>query len=269
MRDFKYKKEMGYADPNEFIDLIRLVCSLKIDLNKLDPGNRVEVINFSVFLKNGAPIYLVGRDIFEKINQTKISDEIKYKDLKFPLKACTFMLPNEKIITYSVIEGYEKLYNGGTFNFCDEKTGDNKWFFCASKTKHRGDSSTLNSSYLIAGEIGYVGDDSDTSKEENKEIFEDRMFCLKMILLMQDRPEIIHGANVLRKAKGNKTCLRSMRVIGSLAYVKKDYLGGTHASPMIHIRKGHFRKQPVGPQTGSEFKIIWIEPMMIGKVLQE
>lgn len=39
--------------------------------------------------------------------------------------------------------------------------------------------------------------------------------------------------------------------------------GGTHASPRLHPRRGHWRYQPHGPGR-KEKKVIWIRPMLIG-----
>lgn len=53
-------------------------------------------------------------------------------------------------------------------------------------------------------------------------------------------------------------------------YLGKDYqgcgnapLGGTHASPRAHWRKGHFRHQACGQRLTSR-RLVWIEPMYIG-----
>jgi hypothetical protein len=263
MRNFKYKKELGYADPNEFLHLIETACSVKIDLNKLSGGDKVEILNFSLFLKRGAPIYMIGRDVFEKINHTNISNDIKYSDIKFPLNSCTFMLPNKKIITYSTTKGLEELYNGSSARYMNGNNIDDEWFFCSSRSEYRKDQSTLHCSFFLNSNLGFEADDHVLALDENKEILNDRLFCIKMIMLMTDRPDMIHKDVLLRKSKKGKPSLRKMRTIGSIAYVRKEESLGSHSSPSMHIRKGHFRKQPIGPRDGNDFKIIWLEPVMV------
>lgn len=47
-----------------------------------------------------------------------------------------------------------------------------------------------------------------------------------------------------------------------------DDAGGTHASPRLHPRRGHWRHQPVGPRledkSQRQHKVIWIKPMLVG-----
>jgi len=38
---------------------------------------------------------------------------------------------------------------------------------------------------------------------------------------------------------------------------------GTHASPRLHWRRGHVRRQPYGTGRGQR-KLIWIEPVLVG-----
>lgn len=44
--------------------------------------------------------------------------------------------------------------------------------------------------------------------------------------------------------------------------------GGTHASPRLHPRMGHWRHQPFGPGR-TQKKVIWIKPMLIGAKIEE
>lgn len=55
----------------------------------------------------------------------------------------------------------------------------------------------------------------------------------------------------------------SPNVIGFNYRPPSQDLGGSHASPRLHWRRGHFRSQPIGVGR-KERKTIWIEPMLIG-----
>jgi len=41
-------------------------------------------------------------------------------------------------------------------------------------------------------------------------------------------------------------------------------LGGTHASPRLHFRRGHFTNQPYGPKSTLRKKL-WIDPILVGQ----
>ena len=98
------------------------------------------------------------------------------------------------------------------------------------------------------------------------------------ILAMDARPQLIERGKLLKRAgKGDKVReFWSPNIIGAryklkrevprivdgkFAYAQRE--GGTHASPRMHWRRGHYRNQPYGPGL-KEHKQIWIEPCVIG-----
>jgi len=54
----------------------------------------------------------------------------------------------------------------------------------------------------------------------------------------------------------------SPNIVGKFYTPPKHAPQGTHASPRMHWRRGHFRHQPFGPGR-QERKVIWLEPMLV------
>jgi hypothetical protein len=92
------------------------------------------------------------------------------------------------------------------------------------------------------------------------------------LLAMTARPDLLtpatHMNTVKNKKNGKRTEFWSPNVIGK-SYVnrKTPAQGGTHLSPRMHWRRGHFRQQHFG--TGnSQIKTIWLEPQLVSATIE-
>lgn len=56
--------------------------------------------------------------------------------------------------------------------------------------------------------------------------------------------------------------------IGKGYYPKREASQGSHASPRMHWRRGHFRNQAYGAGL-SQRKVIWLEPMLVSAPIEE
>lgn len=83
-----------------------------------------------------------------------------------------------------------------------------------------------------------------------------------------DAPIVIRNRGKLRRMKaagidlsrlGPVRCLDSRRVIGQRTQEPER----THASPVTHIRRGHFRRQRVGPRSEERHELRWIPPTIV------
>jgi hypothetical protein len=125
----------------------------------------------------------------------------------------------------------------------------------------------------------------DDELTEQDEGFLDRMGAIAFgtLLAMNAKPELLERGKLLRKVvKGEKTReFWSPNVIGARYKLKREVPrivggkfvqsqreGGTHASPRMHWRRGHFRQQPYGVGL-RERRTVWIEPMLIGAAVEE
>lgn len=102
-----------------------------------------------------------------------------------------------------------------------------------------------------------------------------QMFAVKLMLALTARPNYIKMGSITRPAKTKKRGITRDALWGP-NLVGWEYRAqrirpegapaGTHASPRMHWRKGHWRNQPFGPKPwteASERKLLWIEPVLI------
>lgn len=104
----------------------------------------------------------------------------------------------------------------------------------------------------------------------DREIF-NRMasIFINLLMVMTARPEMVSTQEVNKQIKGRKEGekidLWEPRWIGQ-GYrppTSRAENGGTHASPRVHFRRGHWRNQAVG-EGHKERKLTWIEMMIVG-----
>lgn len=120
--------------------------------------------------------------------------------------------------------------------------------------------------------------DEDLSEKDEPFLDNIGTIAFGTLLAMNARPELLERGKLLRKvAKGEKVReFWSPNVIGSRYKLKREVPkvvggkfvhatreGGTHASPRMHWRRGHFRNQAHG-EGRRDRKTIWIEPTLIG-----
>jgi len=85
-----------------------------------------------------------------------------------------------------------------------------------------------------------------------------------VLFAMAARPEYVErgGVKTIHKKSGRQ--VRYPNVVGRRYVTRRETGGnaGTHSSPRLHWRRGHFRRQRFG--LGSALtKIIWIEPVLV------
>jgi hypothetical protein len=100
-------------------------------------------------------------------------------------------------------------------------------------------------------------------------------FAVKLMLALTARPSVVKLGNITRPEKIKKgrvkhDALWSPNLVGwdyRAVRVRPDGApAGSHASPRMHWRKGHWRNQPFGPKPwtdASERRLAWIEPVLI------
>lgn len=93
---------------------------------------------------------------------------------------------------------------------------------------------------------------------------------INLIMAMTARPELIGDERLLRSKQVHAgrvihDALWSPRMIGENfgRSVYGDQHGGSHASPSVHWRRGHWRNQRKGPALSIK-ELIWIEPVQVG-----
>lgn len=102
-----------------------------------------------------------------------------------------------------------------------------------------------------------------------------QMFAVKLMLAVTARPNYIKLGHIMRPEKVKKGRVKHVALWGpntigweyrAVRERPTDAPAGTHASPRMHWRKGHWRNQPFGPKPwtdASERRLTWIEPVLI------
>ena len=120
--------------------------------------------------------------------------------------------------------------------------------------------------------------DSDLDERDSAFLEQMGVILFGTFLAMNARPQLVERGALLKRVgkAGNAREFWSPNVIGAKYKFKRETARvvegrfvvqqrehGTHASPRLHWRRGHYRNQPVGPGR-KERKTIWLEPCLIG-----
>lgn len=237
------------------------------------------------------PLLFIAPKLLQAVTQTDFQDDIDWVNLELPYEHGIFVLPRGAIthpidgdvsfIVWSrVYPGEYKTPIGITvtlsqisFSIVAMCSGTGTWY-----------DSTLNASFrptLRLGNLFYRAEGQPMTSKRRDSIFDadleegDSEFLEHMgrvvfgtIMAMNARPGLFTQGKCTARvpAKKNKPAREfwSPNVIGRDYQTKQAHVGGTgtHASPRMHFRRGHFRAQPVGPGR-LERRQIWIEPMLV------
>lgn len=120
--------------------------------------------------------------------------------------------------------------------------------------------------------------DSDLTEKDQGFLEQVGVIVFGTILAMNARPELVERSKFIRRVgKGEKQReFWTPNVIGARYRLKREvprivdghfvygaHQQGSHASPRMHWRRGHYRQQPCGVGRRQR-KTIWLEPMLIG-----
>lgn len=92
------------------------------------------------------------------------------------------------------------------------------------------------------------------------------------MLALRARPALLTPARLVTVAKNTKKGTRTEFwdpvYLGKGYYPQREKSTGTHASPRMHWRRGHFRHQAYGAGR-LERKVIWLEPTLVSAKVEE
>lgn len=190
----------------------------------------------------GSPIFFITQPLLDAAANTELPEFIDWSSLHVPFPAGTFILP---------------LKSGYT-----DPTGSYEVAILDYALYQTHDAPQLLLTMLDANSLGYSvwfeGNDGHSKR------FRDA--CLRVfftiLFAMAARPEYVESGRRLGTHKKSGADIWSPNIVGRKYATKRSDEVGTHASPKMHWRRGHFRYQPYG--SGREQrKVIWIEPMLI------
>lgn len=123
---------------------------------------------------------------------------------------------------------------------------------------------------VYAAKMGLTLRDEKQDSEFNTKM---NAFALRLLLAMTARPNLIEKGVCLREEKVKKhgkgydalwtpnTVGRGYRLVYNRDIDRKEVESGVHVR--MHWRRGHFRKQPYGMRDTPQYKVIWIDPILV------
>jgi hypothetical protein len=213
------------------------------------------------------PTFFVAPDLAESLLLTDMADDIHWTDLKRPFDAGLFMLPKRFLLG---ADGYRYDWMAWAFfpkNARDREGAlfDQLYLFSGTRdcphaelvlTSALGPLRKLGEGKFEVDEVSGMGETLDVMNAVAK-------LVLGLFIVMNTKPEFVEAGRRLSnqtKASGNETW--TPNVVGRKYVLPRMPHDGTHASPRMHWRRGHFRNQHFG-KLNAETKIIWLEPTLV------
>lgn len=216
------------------------------------------------------PIFFVDNFLMDAVLQTDPID-FDWKTMRLPFPSFNFVLTEKAlqinnrdvaIIRVSRFSGKELNEISADFGHSSAKTNITKIFQIYLETDN-GDAYHKNLCEWMPGAIPKATHEID---QKTKELL-DRMpgIIFNLLFAMAARPEYVETGKKIGVHKKSQSELWTPNIIGRTYQIKraKGESIGSHNSPRLHWRRGHFRRQKCGFARLDE-KIIWIEPVMVG-----
>jgi len=281
-----------------FMEAHIVMLALTQQGRELTLANQVLWLTSVVAADYMCPLYYVGREFFQAVATSKLPEDFDLSKVHWPFPCISFALPisestqllGRKITMVTAARIAPAVYPtaAGKFPHHDFEVQVPSAMTTATAIEVRDDgggnmcyASSLRDNHKISDllsvpfqqgykfKIGLGGCEIDGAAPElGEEQFATVVseLAIKLLVSMTVSKGLIEEGVMTRKARvkhGKKRdALWSPNWIGRTYRVKHDYLGGTHASPRMHWRCGHWRNQAVG-KGRSDHRLIWIEPMLI------
>lgn len=226
-------------------------------------------------ITSGSPTYFLAQDFGAVLVRSSIQEDLPVKDLKYPCKAAVICLPDALTLqefgmhipfmtfnwqtTPSLLERNKsagKLYPEGMLGFQflhvrPNGEGVSSWGQIPGQLNIR---EALSEEYRLS----FFGDEPEMTKQEKdlhsgSAIRTLHRFVLQVIMGMTALPQLIDSDTIARKAKPHKK--KPIKELWNPRYIgfkykrmpKPNHVPGTHASPEMHRKNGHWKQQPYGP----------------------
>ncbi len=257
-----------------------VLCAWREGLAR-DLYSQMHAATAATLIKYGTPAYHVSRDLALAVAQTEPPEDLRWTDIGFPFPAGIFLFPDNLIRD-------ERGYSYGFVAWCRVYANrkipvpgaqqamafhnDALLFTTTSVNDPNlgGLVKSLDANTWTSARLAETDEISNLVGAEREMANYLAHLALGLLLLLEVKPEIRDPGKRLSAARGN----RVTREIWEPHWVGRDYQvarsvpqGGTHASPRMHWRRGHWRHQRYGVEL-RESKRIWIEPILVaGKEL--
>ena len=234
--------------------------------NKLFKHNKKYFLSVAKDMEEAVKFDLGKVEEFDQIDKEFRNIDKNYK-IKIP------KLPFEK--TYFEIIFYDKKHYAAIFYLSEGKVCG--YTFCQGSTQRLHPSN--NDLFLVPTHQAFIENELgeiSITKDECIVPEEQALFSFAALILIIESIHIINCSNVItkdhkagklvnqkRKAKDKPPVYtyKTLHLDTSEQEPAKGHGGGTHASPRVHIRRGHIRRLTNG-------KTIWVQPCVVGKYTQ-
>lgn len=237
------------------------------------------------------PTFFIAPDLLKAVQLTDIHEEINWVDLKLPFESAVFILPRNGFshetsgdcafilftrhksgfFNFPGAEGNGQYYNDHCFSIlgCTPATGT--WYHAnlnasfSHTTKLRNLFKTEDGRPSRVECLSTPSLDMPLDAKDDPFVTSLGVIVFGTILAMTARPDLLEQSKLIRKVSGKKG--KSDREFWTPNIIGKNYrirreLGGSHASPRMHWRRGHYRNHAFGKDL-SERKRIWLEPCLV------
>lgn len=225
----------------------------------------------------GYPMFFLKKELLTALVRTELKDPVDWAAMRFPYPSFSIMMPKESLFTdgepVTFIE-CAKVLKGQLIVLSDglAHPAETDMFFLTA---------TLESGVILYNKAvapydpfrgAVIGQDPNAPRDYEISIDDADLVTLddvtriffNCLYVMAARPEYIEMGERVGAAKKTGKEFWTPNIIGR-SYVTQrdpDAEPGTHASPRMHWRRGHFRRQAIGPGR-AEHKMLWIEPVLV------
>jgi hypothetical protein len=214
-------------------------------------------------ISNRMPLFFVPQTLFEAADNSDITFTVDIDSLRLPFTGFSFILSQNPyqfsaiIVTklHSNDVGVKFAHRTNPNNVCDS-------LLAIIGYRNYGEPALrafLTNSYDPKG--FHTRDDERIARQALIRV------VFNLIYVMAARPEYVERGRRLGVHRKSQQEVWEPNIIGRTYATKHDPSAetGTHASPRMHMRRGHIRHQAYGVGL-AEHKVIWIEPVLVNPI---
>lgn len=291
--EFNQLRQRRYVNPRGYIsyeDAIELGCGILLGFRLAPNAQRNFVDFYAAYLtqriaQEQAPTYWLTSDLQSAILQTDLPAHVV--GMKRAIPCGILFLPSAGLISpdgepFSFVYFAHHLKEEVvSHNLIGEETSEQCEFDCVrwctvmpSGLTYGGNVGIDQSEGLDLGVHDYSGVRAESVEVSAEDRFIEQCgnLILQTLLLVQSRPDLVEAEQVLgfggkqQRKHQQPSALLHPRWIGKSYQMKRERStesSGTHVSPRMHWRCGHYKRVPIGERSKGERKWVWIEPTLV------
>ena len=293
----------GYMSPNSVEMTLVCQIKMMTEFRESFPqGSQANVFCMGCWqARHGWPMFAVTPELFEAMTLTDPPPDLTWAELQWPLSAVTFLFPDTALVrrylncptgpppamaagrirkppvnhptTLDELLGRVRMPDGSyerdmlVLYYWDSLAQSAMFHDITAKPEWSLAYTMDPKSFRLEGPGDVPAEQLDFERMERS-----AKIAVNLLAFMSstyEPEEILVTPTPHRPAKAKKgrdrDALYSVRWLGEGYKLKRPpvAVGGHHASPIWHWRKGHFRHQRVGPGR-TQVKVVWIEPTCVG-----